>query len=449
MHACSGLKTEICVYGVKMSNIQLWRGSEGLQIPSSANTPESLVSYAVGLSDKQKKQIALAFEMQAYEMGAEYAWRKAITKLKETLEGLGPKFLGELLGKDDISEYSGIDEILTDYSAIMVAEQLGVIGKTAALRLKQNAELITHFFSKNSDEEIEQFEALQIVSNCIKYILSEDNIEVALEFSRIRDELLNKNLSRDDSVVDQIISAPLFYLRTLMSVLTNAIKTEKGAKLEHASANLNLILPHIWSLIGESEKWTIGLAYRDVTAEGNKVAISALKSALIKVNGFDYVPENLRSLTYRKTAKEVIDTHFSMNNFHNETRVIKKLANLGSVIPSPAFPECMTAYLSVYLGNMYGHSFGAEPVAKEQLVLVTKDRWKYYFENLVQNDQVILEKIMDNKPFLRLSQFLNENTLNDFQDLPSANQILYDTLIQNRFSKGKDAAKTLVRKMIE
>ena len=75
-----------------------------------------IVFYASYLSDKQRNQIVAAFQIEAYDMAAEYAWKKAMVKLKETISTLGMKFIGEMLGREDIDEFSTIDTALTDYT---------------------------------------------------------------------------------------------------------------------------------------------------------------------------------------------------------------------------------------------------------------------------------------------------------------------------------------------
>src|SRR5438093_13363164 len=115
-----------------MSNIQIWQGPNGITIPATAKEPNDIVPYAHYLSEKQKKQIVSAFQIEAYDMAAEYAWKKAMVKLKETIFTLGMKFIGEMLERSDINESSSIENVLTDYNTIQLAEQLGVIGTTAA-----------------------------------------------------------------------------------------------------------------------------------------------------------------------------------------------------------------------------------------------------------------------------------------------------------------------------
>jgi len=430
-----------------MSNVQLWQGPNGVIIPPTAKNPSDIVPYAHYLSEKQRLQIVSAFQIEAYDMAAEYAWKKAMVKLKETISTLGMKFIGEMLGRSDINETSSIENVLTDHSAILLAEQLGVIGSTAALKLKQANELITHFFSKNPDSEIDYTDAFVIVKSSIQYILGEQDISIAIEFSRFRERLLSETLKTNDPQVEQLIGSPLFYLRTVNTILLTSIKNDIGARLEHSLGNFNMLIESIWPNLGESDKWNIGTAYRDVTAAGNMIAASGLKNALLKVSGFDFVPENLRSVTFKNTAKEVIETHFAYNNFYNEPAVVRRLASLGSTIPSPALIDCMQAYLAVYLGNYYGTSTIAAQIAEKELSNITKDRWEYYFKKVIQNDEVILDKIYTSRQIDRFKSLLESNGLTNFTDMPKKVQDLYKAILKGQHTKASDLATDIKNEM--
>lgn len=433
-------------FGKEMNNdIILWKGPDGNIIPVNKSEAQEIVPYAISLTQKQQLHIINAFQMEAFDMAAEFAWKKAITKLKETLSTLGMKFIGELLNRDDIDEYSTVDTSLTDYSTINLAEQLGVIGTTAALKLRQANELITHYFSSNSDEELDKLSAMSIVKSSIEYILAEGNISIALEFSNFRDRLLSESLTINDNQIEQVINSPVFYLRTVLTILTSAIKNEQGAKLENALSNLNLILPNIWDSITENDRWNIGTTYRDVTAAGNTIASSGVKNALLKVKGFDYVPENLRSVTFQKAAKTVIETHFAFNNFYNEPSVVRRLSNLGSTIPAPALLDCLQAYLAVYMGNRYGVSTIAAEIAENKLGEVSSDRWEYYFERGIQNDEVVLGKLNSGIGLIRLRNLLLHNKLDKLVEMPKLNQDLYNAILKGNAATIKSVTEKMFK----
>jgi hypothetical protein len=55
----------------------------------------------------------------------------------------------------------------------------------------------------------------------------------------------------------------------------------------------------------------------------------------------------------------------------------------------------MRAILSVFLGNKYGHSFHAEPVATQMLANLGKENWIYYLRECLPGDRIVLGKISD------------------------------------------------------
>jgi hypothetical protein len=163
-------------------------------------------------------------------------------------------------------------------------------------------------------------------------------------------------------------------------------------------ANLNLLLPLLWAKLREPERWQVGTTYAQVYADGLQTQTAGLKQALLKVRGFDYVPENLRSQTFLKAAEAVVRAHEGMNNFYNEEAPTISLEKLGTVIPAPAVGPCMTALLCVRLGNSYGTCWAAVPIADKLLTKQGADRWVYYLEKILPGETRILEKLLDAKP---------------------------------------------------
>lgn len=384
-------------FGEKMTDKALiWKGPVGLTLPATAASAGDIMPYAQAMTEKQKNHVIRAFNDEAFDMGAEYVWRRSMIKLRNALQSLGMKFIGEMLGNQDIDEFSIIESVLTDYNTITLSEQLGVINSTGSLKLKQSLEIITHFFSRKAEEDGEELSAvdgIQIITACIKYILGEQNLGVALEFSEFRKRLYNETLRQNDLQVQYLLNSPTFYVRTVVNVLLSAVRDSEGAKLEHSLANINTIIPLLWSNMAETDRWGIGTAYRDVTSDGNIVAAKGLKEALLKVSGFDYVPENLRSTTFKKAAKAIIEAHYNNNNFYTEAPLVRVLNNLGTTVPAPAIIDCIQAYLCVYFGNSYGVSFTAGPLALTGINNITFDRWQYYLNNAIHTDEVILSKL--------------------------------------------------------
>lgn len=425
------------------SDLILWQNPDNQAMPANVDSVEQVVEYAnnSNLTEKQQAQIVKAFNQGAYEMAAEYSWKKAITKLRKSLEKLGPDFIGELLDRSDIDRYTSLEEVLTDRKAIELAEQLGMIGRTGALKLRQALELVNHYLSGEAEDELSNIDAFSIVKTCIQYILSEQDVDVAIAFTQFRNRLLTETVSLQDGDVQQVLAAPLFYLRTVCSILLTAIKKEKGAQQEVAITNLNILIKDMWPKLADADRYAIGSAYSTVLAYGDNVATKGLKQALSKVSGFDYVPETIRSNTFKDQAKKVIDAHFGFNNFYNETAPVRSLSSLGSIIPAPAFQDCIDAYLCVYLGNIYGPSFAAAPIAKQQLEKVSSERWHYFFKNLIHQDQYVLDHIYTPDQVSRFAALLESVGYNNEDGLPRDNQLLYEAIMKRDTERAKNISR--------
>ena len=150
-----------------------------------------------------------------------------------------------------------------------------------------------------------------------------------------------------------------------------------------------------------------------------------MRAALMTVKGFDYVPENLRSETFRAAARAVLSAHFGYSNFHNEPKPMETLVRLGSSIPGPAMAECFSAALCVRLGNRYGHSWAAQATVEKFLKLFRQNQWEYYVNKLLPTDTHVLEKLaFDDGPLGRWMQLITEFDLEPLAKDPRAAKLV-------------------------
>ena len=147
-----------------MTNLSVWQPHATEIIPASANTPAEIAECAAQLAVKDKRQIVTAFQSGHYEIALNHLWGKTINALKKELSTVGVGLLAEMLGRADVDEDDDVDDILTSKDAIRLAEELGIVNSTDALRLRHTYELITHFSQLEVDESdaesIGQTEAL-------------------------------------------------------------------------------------------------------------------------------------------------------------------------------------------------------------------------------------------------------------------------------------------------
>ncbi len=428
--------------------LRIWGNKTQELVPSSAKTPAEITEYAVQLKVKERKQLVTAFEHEHYEMGLTFLWDRTTSALKNELATVGVGLLGEMLGRTDVDEDDDVNDILTTKDAIRLAEELGVVTSTDAMRLRQANELLNHFSqlsdSESEFEEIEESEAKTSLKACVKGVLARPKVEVAQKFVEFRETIENSTLLGGDPQLEMLLSSPYFFKKLTLSILLNASKHKSGAQLEHSLANINTLIPALWEEFRETERWQVGHTYAETYSEGKTSSVSAIKSALMKVNGFDYVPENLRSDTFVKAAEAVLRAHEGGNNFYNEYSPISSLSKLGSTIPTPAFPACMTAALSIKLGNRYGYAWNAAPVASGILDKVSGDRWQYYLNQVLPGDIRILGKLTEDNSLSRWIDEVNLRQLDHLQIKNSTVQRLIKASIEGNPTKVANASRKLI-----
>lgn len=376
----------------------LWRSRDVVEVPASAVSATAIASMAKQLSPREMKQVIQTFESELYEMGATFVWTRTMAGLKTQLGSLGIDFLAEMLDRPDIRSDAEVHEVLTDYDAVRLAEELGMFGSSHALRLRHALETVTHFANPPVDVDDEGMmpeEAIGTLRTCVQTILGHEELSVAVEFAEFRRRLEAEVLSASAPEIAGLASSPYFFQRTVLRVLLAGAKTASGAQLENVLANLNTLLPTLWPGLMAPDRFMVGRAYAEVHADGQSKAASGLRSALLKVSGFDFVPENLRSRIFVDAANRLQTTHFEWNNFYNEPAPMRALASLGSSIPLPAFPRCMTAILLIRVGNRYGVCFEAQSDADKMLQSVTTERWNYFFDQCLPSDDVLLGELFE------------------------------------------------------
>lgn len=408
-----------------MTNIQNalvpWTATDVISIPEEVREAKDIVTYGKAtLSQRDMTSITKGFEAGSYEMVSTFVWTKAAAALKRQVSTLGMEFVGEMLGRPDLDENSDPATSIGDHEAIALAEDLGMVTTTQSLRLKQALQLVAHFSTVTgetlSDDEMMPEEALALLRTCIASILGKPQFEAALQFAEFRKRLAASTLTAADSDLAAIANSPYFFVRTTLSILLAALKTSQGASLEHAVGNTMVLVPQLWTNLREPEKWQVGQAYAEVNSAGNRIASAGLKKALLKVKGFDFVPESLRSNTFTETAARVLSAHFAFDNFHNEREPMEALAALGTSIPRPAFAKVVEAALAVRLGNRWGVAHNAQHAATEVLRLLRPAQWHYYFDECLPRDRTVMDKLaFDDKPVRNWCELVQSIDLGTFQ----------------------------------
>lgn len=421
----------------------LWSTPDGLQIPKSANS-EQILQLGRQLKPVEIQPIAMLYQQEYYESASNLIWTKGMHVLREKVLSLGLDFVGEMVGIDD----KNYIRELPSFEVINLASELGFINKTGKMRLSQANELVQHYFSNNINEEMPKNEIDSVIRYSIQYILGYDESNLKVEFADFRNRLKSCDISREQDMISMLIDSPYFYKKTTVRTLINLLEQTNGAEYETVVANMNEIIVNIWGSLMADEKYFIGMKYSGYSNTGEEKYIKPLKSILLKVHGFDYVPENLRSTAFIQEAKKLKMVHNSFDNFYNEPGAVSRLERLGTKIPKPAISESITSTLMVMLGNRYGVSYGAIEKCEKILDKLSMDDWKFYLEYCMPTAEDVLYKLTYNKDMRnRWVSIVNKYKLNE---ISISNKNIRNIIVsadKDDLSGIKNNASTLINKL--
>ena len=290
------------------SKPELWRPQAVAVVPNDARGVDVIAGHAVQLSDRELRQVLQTYEAGAFEIGATYVWSRTMAGLKRQLSLLGVDFVAEMLDRPDIRNDAGIHEVLTDFEAVRLAEELGMFDNRHALRMRHALETLAHFADRpasSDDDGMTYEEAVGTLRTCIQTVLGHETLGVAIEFADFRNRLETEVLDPENTEINRLTEAAYFFQRTVLRALVAGIKSARGAQLEIVLANTNTILPRLWPGLMDPDRFLVGRAYAEVHGNGQAKAAAGLRSALLKVQGFDFVPEDLRSNAFIEAAAEL------------------------------------------------------------------------------------------------------------------------------------------------
>lgn len=361
----------------------------GLTLPATTDVVQ-LMDISVALSEKDRNKIARYYQQYDYSTAAEIIWPRAINKLRLRILSLGEEFVADMVETKDMSYVQN----LPAYKVICLANDLGFIDHAGRFNLLKANEYYNYFLEGNAEEEMPQDEANIIIKTSVRYILYNNDDKFGFKFNDFREKLKSIRITDLYTDTDYMFqTSPYFYLKTTVRSLLNLFVETDGIEFENVTANLALVIPNIWPRLKTEEKIALADAYTDCVNSNDYSRTAVLNNVLMKVQGFDYVKENIRSRTFIQVANKLVDIHFGANNFYNEPNAIKTLRSLGTKFPHPALKNCITAVLFVKLGNSYGISWDAQDCADELLDRLTEEEWVLYIDRYLKEERLLTDSL--------------------------------------------------------
>lgn len=364
------------------------------QVVSCPTVPEvndlfDCTANTIQLNEMEQEAVLVNFNNKLYIVAAEIIWRRTISILRDRLSFFGEEFIGDMLGYDKPK----FAEDISEQEAIELNCDVGFLKQNAKMELLHHAEQIKNYTSRQyqmiENISISKNQAAALISDCILFVLSDMTECTMLSFNNIRERLKVELLTKNSDIVVQLEQGQYFAKRTILRSLMNMAKTDKEEEKQFVFHNMSVIVPVIWSELAETDKYSFGTTYAEISSTDKKDYINVVRTILFNVHGFDYVPENLKSNSFISTAKNLLNVHNGLNNFYNEPLAAKLLASMGTMIPDPAVYECLNATIICITGNGYGVSDNAQDYLQSILNNMTVTKWELYLKDLPRNSVLL------------------------------------------------------------
>ena len=167
--------------------------------------------------------------------------------------------------------------------------------------------------------------------------------------------------------------------------------------------NINELLEPLWEIASEETKIKIGLKYGNLSINGENDKCQLADAFLKRINGLNYIPEDLKSAKLLPLLDDLINAHENVNNFYTEPSIAKEIAILikSTKVPSKVESEFITKILYVYLTNGNGEAWNANGYYEEMLY------------NLSESQAIIGLTLLGNKDITRKLRY--EKCINKFK----------------------------------
>lgn len=341
----------------------------------------------------------VVWKVEAYESAYLYFWNRAMADLRTKIMAYGKEHLQSII-KREIRDERDLINLLDDKALIDHCFELGIISEQAWFFLHKAREVRNHYsLAHQFDAPIDPIEAFNIIKNCVKYVLTH---QVPAPGINLRD-LLEKLKSED--VSEHVVEFEATYREQsakIVNITLNRLFDDFIAESNNTYLNNILLLaPTLWSMVESSVKVRIGKVVAKFRVEADAQTNAKALTFVKRVNGLRYVPESVRVAIFLNAAEKLYDACQGADNFYNEIEPARKLYELGIDVPSSAIPECTRAVFLSFIGNQYGHSWGANP-SNTKMIEAWKSASLSALADILDNDLVVIGHLDSEKPAARL-----------------------------------------------
>jgi len=328
--------------------------------------PRVLTSIPIELRSKWVAKMCVAVSCGLFDSWINYIWNEMISELRNKVKRFWLAIVWEITEKKDFDETKLND--LKDSELLSLVLKLNLITEEAYFHLDQCRDIRNYFSAAHPPIwELDEYELISFTNKCVKYWLSNETNPIwvnlwefifSLKAQKYDEEQIktwSKKIRSTHEAQRELLFSTLYW-----------IYCDPNSNEETRVNSLNIYISLI-DIVNPIVKSNLLEAHQNYIIKWNKQSAYASQQFFEKIWNLDLLWESERHSIIVKACKNLLDVHYSMNNFYNEPPFAERLYEITTwaSVPLTAKEMFVEAVLICGMWNWYWVSNAAFPYYKK------------------------------------------------------------------------------------
>lgn len=329
-----------------------------------------------GLDDEQRARSAyiakmiMAGSVGLFDAALNYLWDETVIELRKRVIGYDLSYFYAVAEKSENrrKELKTADDLvkLDDSKLLSGAREIGLISDVGYHQV-DHIRFMRNYASAAHPNQV-SLTGLQLadwLETCIREVITLPHNNVVAEIKKL---VVNVQAARLDSTY--LAQTAVFFKELpiekadTLAIGLFGVYTDIGAE-PHTLDNIRDLWPKLWAYISDDTRFWAGTRLGRFMADADHAQAVLARQLIDLAQGSSYLPEAVKVSEMAEAIEELMDVHLALNNFYNEPRVARRLAELvgqhGSV-PTNLVRQYVKTVVTVFLTNGNGEVFAADPI---------------------------------------------------------------------------------------
>ncbi|PRH80303.1 hypothetical protein C6N75_05285 [Streptomyces solincola] len=329
-----------------------------------------------GLDEEQLARSAyiakmiMAGSVGLFDAALNYLWDETVIELRKRVIGYDLSYFYAVAEKSENrrKELKTPEDLikLDDAKLLSGAREIGLISDVGYHQV-DHIRFMRNYASAAHPNQV-SLTGLQLadwLETCIREVITLPHNNVVAEIKKL---VVNVQAARLDSTY---LAQTAVFFKELPGEKADTLAyglfgvyTAIGAE-PHTQDNIRDLWPKLWPYLSEDARFWAGTRLGRFLADADHAQAALARQLIDLAQGSSYLPEAVKVSEMAEAIEELMDVHLAMDNFYNEPRIARRLAELvgqhGSV-PTNLVRQYVKTVVAVFLTNGNGVVFAADPI---------------------------------------------------------------------------------------